>query len=72
MIKISRTIVLLCLLVAFDGIAASPCNKAACSEVRAQIREVEAKMRSGYTRAQGERYEARLRRLKNKRFRVCR
>jgi hypothetical protein len=44
----------------------------ACDEVKQNIREIEARMRTGYTRAQGERYEARLRKLKLKRSRLCR
>lgn len=67
-------IVALCIFIlgAVDAGATSRCDKAACDEVKAQIREIEAKMRSGYTRAQGERYEARLRRLKDRRRRLCR
>ena len=34
--------------------------------------EVQARMRAGYSRSQGERYEARLRKLKRKRSKVCR
>lgn len=55
-----------------QAIAASKCNKEACKEVKADIREIQAKMRSGYTVAQGNRYEARLRKLRDKRSRVCR
>ena len=47
-------------------------DNAACAEVKEEIREIEAKMRAGYTRAQGEKYEARLRKLKSKRSRLCR
>ena len=48
------------------------CAKAECATVKARIRTIEAKMRSGYSRAQGERYERRLRELRAKRYRVCR
>ena len=44
----------------------------ACAAVKEKIRTIEAKMRSGYTRAQGERYEARLRELKTQRYKLCR
>lgn len=54
------------------AIAASKCDKEACQEVKADIREIQAKMRSGYTVAQGNRYEARLRKLRDKRSRLCR
>lgn len=43
-----------------------------CAEVKAKIRHVQSKMRQGYTRAQGERLEAELRRLRERRARVCR
>jgi len=53
--------------------AARPdCDALACDEVKQAIREIEARMRAGYSRAQGERYEARLRKLKRKRSKVCR
>lgn len=52
--------------------ARSNCDKAACNEVKEEIREIESRMRSGYSRAQGEKYEARLRKLKRKRRSVCR
>ena len=39
-------------------------EEAACAAVKEEIREIEARMRAGYTRAQGERYEAKLRKLK--------
>ena len=53
-------------------LAASKCDKQACNKVKADIREVEEKMRSGYTASQGNRYEARLRKLRDKRRRICR
>jgi len=48
------------------------CAKAACAEVKAKISSIESKMRSGYTRAQGERYEDKLRVLKARRSKLCR
>ena len=47
-------------------------DKAACEKVKRQIREIEARMRSGYSAAQGIRYEERLRGLKEKRYDLCR
>jgi hypothetical protein len=47
-------------------------EEAACAAVKEDIREIEARMRAGYTRAQGEKYEARLRKLKAKRRKLCR
>jgi hypothetical protein len=47
-------------------------RQADCSKVKAQIRKVESQMRAGYTRAQGERLQARLLKLRKKRSRTCR
>ncbi len=47
-------------------------DEAACAEVKEKIRTVESRMRAGYSRAQGERYEERLRELKAKRYKLCR
>lgn len=47
-------------------------RKAQCHRVKQQIRKVESRMRQGYTRAQGERLSARLRELREKRYRLCR
>lgn len=52
--------------------ASGKVDKAACAEVKEKIRTMESRMRSGYTRAQGERYEERLRELKAKRYKLCR
>ncbi len=52
--------------------AAGKVDKAACAEVKEKIRTIESRMRAGYTRAQGERYEERLRELKAKRYKLCR
>ena len=48
------------------------CAKAECAAVKEKIRTIESKMRSGYTRAQGERFEAKLRELRARRYRLCR
>lgn len=47
-------------------------DKAECDTVKEKIRTIESRMRSGYTRAQGERYEEQLRELRSKRYKVCR
>ena len=52
--------------------AADRKTEAACAEVKAKIRNIEARMRAGYTRAQGERYNEKLRELKAKRYKLCR
>lgn len=62
----------------FAVLAQSPANadsktdKAACEAVKQKIREIEARMRHGYTAAQGIRYDARLRELRDKRYKLCR
>ena len=60
------------LLLSAQGNARPDCDKLACDEVKQAIREIESRMRSGYSRSQGERYEARLRKLKRRRSKVCR
>jgi hypothetical protein len=52
--------------------AASNKDKAACAEVKEKIHNIESRMRAGYTRAQGERYNEKLRELKAKRSKLCR
>jgi hypothetical protein len=47
-------------------------DRDACAAVKQQIRQIEAKMRNGYSAAQGIRYDERLRKLKEKRYEVCR
>ena len=42
-----------------------------CEEVKVKIRAIEAKMRRGYTAAQGIRYEEKLRELKEQRYKLC-
>ncbi len=59
------------------GLATSPslahdqADKKTCSAIKAKIRHIHSKMRSGYTRAQGERLEARLRKLRKERQKKC-
>ena len=43
-----------------------------CAEVKEKIRNIESRMRSGYTRAQGEKYEEKLRELRARRRHLCR
>jgi hypothetical protein len=67
-----------CLLVAF--ILSMPAivgaddvrTRAECEKIKLKIRNVEAKMRAGYTRARGEKLEAELRRLRALRHKACR
>ena len=43
-----------------------------CDQIKERIRHIRSRMRSGYTRAQGERMEAGLRRLRAMRRKACR
>lgn len=70
--KLTVWTLLFLLLIQFPAEAHNKRDKAACAEVKQKIRTIESKMRSGYTRAQGERYEARLRELRAKRYELCR
>ena len=47
-------------------------SKKQCAKIKDEIRVVQSKMRAGYTRAQGEKLEARLRTLRKKRRTACR
>jgi len=47
-------------------------DKDACEQVKKKIRVIESRMRDGYSAARGIRYEARLRELKEKRYKLCR
>lgn len=60
------------LVIAAPASAKPDCDELACEEVKQAIREIESRMRAGYTRSQGEKYEARLRKLKRKRSKLCR
>jgi len=64
-------LVLLVSLAATPSLAYDQYDKKKCNAVKAKIRHVHSKMRSGYTRAQGERLEARLRKLRKERQKMC-
>ena len=70
--KLTAWTLLFLLMIQLPVGAHNKCDKAACAEIKEKIRTIESQMRSGYTRAQGERYEARLRELKAKRYQLCR
>ena len=63
-------IALICVTANVD--AAKQSDKLRCAKVKLKIREIEARMRQGYTASQGVKLEARLRKLKDERYRVCR
>lgn len=47
-------------------------DESKCRKVKADIRHVQSRLRAGYTRAEGEKLEARLRKLREKRRKLCR
>lgn len=53
-------------------VTASGKDRLACAKVKRDIARVESRMRAGYTASQGRRLEERLRRLREKRYRLCR
>ena len=63
---------LLLMLVVLTASANAKKDKEACEKVKQQVRAVQARMRSGYSAAQGIRLDERLRELKKKRYRLCR
>jgi hypothetical protein len=61
----------LSLLLSTGGIAHEFDDKAECNRIKEKIRHIQSRMRSGYTRAQGERLEARLRKRRQQRKTKC-
>ena len=56
----------------YPGVTAHEyCPKAECEETKQKIRQIQSKMRQGYTRRQGEKMEADLRKLRAIRSRKC-
>ena len=60
------------ILLAPDVPAHESCAKAECEETKQKIRQIQSKMRSGYTRKQGEKMESDLRKLRAIRVKKCR
>ena len=67
-----HVIVSLCLLLPAASNAHNVCPKAKCEETRQKIEKIQARMRQGYSRAQGEKMEAELRSLRAIRSKRCR
>ncbi len=59
-------------LLSAEGIAHSVDDTAECRRIKEKIRHIQSRMRAGYTRAQGERMEAQLRKLRQQRKSKCR
>ncbi len=69
-----RLTLIICTTLALAGTGlAHPDNaKLECKEIKQKIRHIQSKMRAGYTRAQGEKMEAELRKLRSLRSKACR
>ena len=67
-----RALATLLLIGVATAATADPVDRQECEKVKQQIRELQARMRNGYTAAQGIRYDERMRKLKDKRYKVCR
>jgi hypothetical protein len=65
------TVVAFCLLFMPGVSAHEVCSKAECEEAKQKIYKIQAKMRQGYTRKQGEKMEEDLRSLRAIRFKKC-
>ena len=65
------TILAVNLLISFAVTAHENCPKAECEETKQKIRQIQSKMRQGYTRKQGEKMEADLRKLRAIRSKQC-
>lgn len=65
-------LILVFLLSPADGRTHDRCPKAKCEETRQKIEKIQARMRQGYTRAQGEKMEAELRSLRAVKSKHCR
>lgn len=70
--RLSLLVILIIVLSPSASHAHGSCPKAKCEETRQKIEKIQAKMRHGYTRAQGEKMEAELRSLRAIRSKQCR
>lgn len=69
----NRFLLIACALLAFAPADAHNCNNSdRCKTIKEQIRNIESKMRHGYSAAQGIRLDERLRKLREKRRKACR
>ena len=68
----ARILATLLLFTPFDGDTHVYCPKAECEEVKQKIKNVESRMRQGYTRSEGEKLAAQLRKLRAIRSKKCR
>ena len=71
-IKLLAAVLLLAIALQTTAAGNTQSKKEDCEKVKQQIRAIEAKMRNGYSAAQGIRLDERLRLLKDKRYKLCR
>ena len=69
--KMTALLIAICLAVTMVQ-AAGNRDKSECARIREKIRKIESRMRAGYTNKQGEKYNEQLRKLKAKRYELCR
>lgn len=69
---LAKTALLTLIWLTLPGYADTSGDRMECEKVKQQIRELEARMRNGYSAAQGIRYDERMRKLKDKRYKICR
>jgi len=69
---IIRCLLVICVLAAHAVDAEDFGQQSECDKIKQKIRHIQSKMRAGYTRAQGEKLEAELRRLRAERRKACR
>ncbi len=68
-----RILILCCALLVGGHGHAHNCEKTgSCKTIKEQIRNIESRMRQGYTAAQGIKLDERLRKLREKRRKACR
>jgi hypothetical protein len=67
-----RAVLIAGLLIASTALAGAPDRELECTKIKKKILSIQSKMRAGYTRAQGEKLQAELRRLRALRRKACR
>ena len=69
---LTATMLCACLLLNGSVLAKTQAEKDACQKVKDKIEVIQSRMRAGYSASQGIRYDERLRKLRDQRYRLCR
>jgi len=69
---LTATMLCACLLLNASALAKTQSEKDACQKVKDKIEAIQSRMRAGYSASQGIRYDERLRKLRDQRYRLCR